>query len=94
VLSVCFRGFFFIHENLVLTRYLPRPKIRKERSLLQDKTNMTDGEPEVRSGTYYRWRALMRETDRSQTLLRPIGTKSVLRETPLPNVVNVFPARI
>jgi hypothetical protein len=32
----------------VLTRYLPRPKIRKARSLLQDKIDMADGdEPEV-----------------------------------------------
>ena len=37
----------------VLTRYLPRPKIRKARNLLQDKTDMADGEdePEVWSRT-------------------------------------------
>src|SRR5258708_5619366 len=36
----------------VLTRYLPRPKIRKERNLLQDKNAMAEGEDEteVRSG--------------------------------------------
>jgi cleft lip and palate transmembrane protein 1 (CLPTM1) len=36
----------------VLTRYLPRPKIRKERNLLQDKNVMAEGEDEteVRSG--------------------------------------------
>lgn len=36
----------------VLTRYLPRPKIRKERNLLQD-NDMADGEDEseVRSET-------------------------------------------
>jgi len=39
------------HKCLVLTRYLPRPKIRKERNLLQDR--VTDGQekPEVRLGT-------------------------------------------
>jgi Cleft lip and palate transmembrane protein 1 (CLPTM1) len=41
-----------IHDCLVLTRYLPRPKIRKERNLLQHKIGGVDEqeEPEVRSG--------------------------------------------
>jgi hypothetical protein len=37
--------------SLVLTRYLPKTKIRKERKLLQDNVEGVDGqqEPEVRS---------------------------------------------
>jgi len=37
------------HVRKLLTRYLPRPKIRKERNLLQDKNKMAvvDDEPEV-----------------------------------------------
>jgi hypothetical protein len=36
-------------RELVLTRYIPRAKIRKERNLLQDNTDTTDRqeEPEV-----------------------------------------------
>lgn len=39
----------------VLTHYLPRPKIRKERKLLQDGVDVANGEdePEVRSGTLF-----------------------------------------
>jgi hypothetical protein len=53
LVALLFCLFTIIHENLVLTRYIPRPKIRKERNLLQDNTDTTDGqeEPEVRSGT-------------------------------------------
>ena len=41
------------HSCLVLTRYLPKVKIRKERNLLQDKVAGADGqeEPEVHSGS-------------------------------------------
>lgn len=41
-----------IHRYLVLTRYLPKSKIRKERNLLQEKLNGVNEqeEPEVRSG--------------------------------------------
>jgi hypothetical protein len=41
-----------VHDCLVLTRYLPKPKIRMERSLLQHKIDGVDeqAEPEVRSG--------------------------------------------
>jgi hypothetical protein len=41
------------HNRLVLTPYLPKAKIRKERNLLQDKVKGADGqeELEVQSGS-------------------------------------------
>ena len=69
------------HNSPVLTRYLPKTKIRKERNLLQDNVEGADGqqEPEVRSG--HLPSACSNMADRSQTRLCPSGIRFVLSST-------------